>query len=155
MTTTSQILVIGVGNDYGGDDAVGRIVARDLKSIEGDRVRVVEETGEGAALIEAWKRADLVIVVDAVRSFAAPGTIYRFDTETQPIPSRLFCHSTHAFSLAEAIELARALGQLPGKLVVYGIEGKNFEPGAELSIEAKAAVGEVVRRIREELGVSR
>jgi hydrogenase maturation protease len=150
MTTASQILVIGVGNDYSGDDAVGRVVARELKSIEGGSVRVVEESGEGTALIQVWKGTDLVIVVDAVHSGGVPGTIYRFDTEAQPIPTRFFRYSTHAFSVAEAIELARALSQLPAKLVVYGIEGKNFASGAALSSEAAAAVGEVVGRIKEE-----
>lgn len=153
MTTPRQILVIGVGNDYGGDDAVGCIVARELKSIEGDKVRVVEESGEGAALLEAWKGADRVILIDAARSGGVAGTIYRFDSESQPIPSRLFCYSTHAFSVAEAIELARAMDQLPRKLVVYGIEGRNFESGVELSMEAKASVGEVIRRISAELSV--
>ena len=57
MTAPQQKLVIGLGNDYRHDDAVGRVVARRLKAIEGDDVRVVEESGEGAALIEAWKGA--------------------------------------------------------------------------------------------------
>jgi hydrogenase maturation protease len=153
MTTPRQILVIGVGNDYGGDDAVGRIVARELKSIEGDKVRVMEESGEGVALVEAWKGADVVFVVDATHSGGVAGTIYRFDAESQPIPSRLFCYSTHAFSVAEAIELARAMDQLPGKLIVYGIEGRNFESGVELSMEAEASIGEVIRRISAELSV--
>lgn len=151
MTARQQILVIGVGNDCGGDDAAGRVVARRLKAIEGEKVQVIEESGEGAALIAAWQEADIVIVIDAVRSGGMAGTIYRFDAKTQPLPSTLFCYSTHAFCVAEAIELARALDQIPAKLIVYGIEGKNFQLGAELSLEARAAVSEVVRRIGEEL----
>jgi hydrogenase maturation protease len=147
----SLVLVIGVGNDYAGDDAVGRIVARRLTALNGGNIRVVEESGEGAELIEIWRGADFVIVIDAVSSGGAPGTIHCFDTAVQPIPAKFFHHSTHAFSLAEAIGLARALKQLPNKLVVYGIEGKNFESGAELSMEAEAAVDEVIGRIREEL----
>ena len=154
MTTPPQVLVIGVGNDYGGDDAIGHVVARELKTIEGERIRVVEESGEGAALIEAWKGADLVIVIDAVRSGGAVGTIYRFDAQTQSIPGRLFGYSTHAFSVVEAIELARTLNQLPARLIVYGIEGRSFQSGAELSKEVKTAAGEVVQRIGEELRAS-
>src|SRR6516225_3943134 len=109
MTAPRQILVIGLGNDYRGDDAVGRVVARGLKAIGADNVRVVEESGEGAALIQAWKGADFVIVIDAVHSGGAPGSIHRFDAESQPIPSSFFHYSTHAFSIAVAVELARAL----------------------------------------------
>jgi hydrogenase maturation protease len=153
MTTSPQILLIGIGNDYAGDDAVGHVVVRELKTIEGDNLQILEESGEGAGLIEAWKGADLVIIVDAVRSGGIAGTIHRFDAVVQPIPSNIFHYSTHAFSVAEAIELARALHQLPDRLIVYGIEGKNFESGTELSLEAKRAVGEVVHRIRQELKV--
>jgi hydrogenase maturation protease len=56
--------------------------------------------------------------------------------------------------LAEAIGLARALNQLPNKLVIYGIEGKNFESGAVPSMEVRAAIDEVVGRIKEELAVA-
>ena len=151
MKSSPQVLVIGIGNDCASDDAVGRIAARCLTALNSGNIRVVEETGEGAALIEIWRGADFVIVIDAVSSGGVPGTIHRFDTAAQPIPTRFFHHSTHAFSLAEAIGLARALNQLPSKLVVYGIEGKKFESGAVLSMEARTAVDEVVGRIREEL----
>jgi hydrogenase maturation protease len=151
MTASRQILVIGLGNDYRGDDAVGRVVTRRLKAIGADNVRVVEESGEGAALIEAWKGADFVIAIDAAYSGGAPGSIHRFDAESQPIPSSFFHYSTHAFSIAEAVELARALNQLPAKLVVYGIEGKTFDAGAGLSLEVEGAAAELVSWVEEEL----
>jgi len=151
MTAPRRILVIGLGNDYRGDDAVGRVVARRLKAIGGDNVRVVEESGEGVALIEAWKGADFVILIDAVHSGGAAGIIHRFDAEVQPIPGRFFHYSTHAFSVAEAVELARTLNQLPAKLIVYGIEGKTFDSGVGLSLEVEVAAEELLHRVRKEL----
>ena len=151
MTAPRQFLVIGLGNDYRGDDAVGHFIARRLKAIGGDNVIVLEKSGEGAALIEAWKGADFVILIDAVHAGGAAGTIHRFDAAAQPIPSRFFHYSTHAFSVAEAVELARALNQLPAKLIVCGIEGKTFDSGVGLSIEVERAAEEVLRRVREEL----
>lgn len=146
----SHPLVIGLGNDYRRDDAVGRIVARRLKENAGDRFRIAEGSGEGAALIDAWKEADLAIVIDAVHSGARPGTIHRLDATREAIPSNFFHYSTHAFSIAEAIELARALGQLPARLVVYGIEGRNFESGIGLSPEVASAAEETARRVEVE-----
>jgi hydrogenase maturation protease len=151
MTARRLPLVIGLGNEYRGDDAIGRIVARSLKAMARDDVRVVEENGEGAALIEAWKGADFVILVDAVHSGGAAGTIHRFDAVAQPIPGNFFHYSTHAFSLAEAVELARALNQLPRRFVIYGIEGKTFASGVGLSPEVEAAADEVLRSLQEEL----
>ena len=59
--------------------------------------------------MESWKGWDAVVVVDAVRSGAEPGTVCRFDAISQPLPSKIRHGSTHAFSLGEAIELGRAL----------------------------------------------
>lgn len=150
MTAPQQTLVIGLGNDCRGDDAVGRVVARRLKEIEGYNLRVVEESGEAATLIEAWKGTDFIILIDAIHSGGAPGTIYRFDPATRPIRGRFFHHSTHAFGVVEAIELARALDQLPARVILYGIEGKTFESGVGLSVEVERAADAVFRRVREE-----
>jgi hydrogenase maturation protease len=137
-------LLIGVGNEFRRDDGVGLMIARKFKEIKVLKVSVVEETGEGAALMETWKQAREAIVFDAVYSGAAPGTIYQFEAHKQSIPSNYFCHSTHALSVAQAIELSRALGQLPSRLIVFGIEGKNFDAGVGLSVEVEKAVGQVV-----------
>ncbi len=141
-------LIIGIGNPYRRDDGVGIVVARRLAAERLDSTRVIEQSGEGTALMEAWQGAEHVIVVDAVQSGAAPGTIHRLDARARPMPSRFFHYSTHAFSLAEAIELARALDQLPRRLIVYGVEGTDFSAGEGLSPEVAPAVDEVVHRLR-------
>jgi hydrogenase maturation protease len=140
-------LIIGIGNEYRGDDAVGLIVARRLKERLMDSVTVLEQGGDGASLMEAWRGAETVIVIDAVASGAAPGAIHRFDANTLPIPKNAFRCSTHAFGVAEAIELSRALDEFPRSLVIYGIEGKNFAAGVGLSPEVEKAACEAVRQV--------
>jgi len=142
-----RTLIIGLGNEYRGDDAVGLIVARRLREAAPESVRVLEESGEGAALLESWQDADAVILIDAVHSGAKPGTIHRFDAHVQPIARKFFRFSTHAFGVAEAVELARALGRVPPRLIVYGVEGKRFEAGVGLSPDVEAAVQEVAERV--------
>ncbi len=143
----SPIRIIGIGNDYRHDDAAGLIVARRLKEQALDPLTIIEQSGEGAALMESWKNAEAVILIDAVHSGAKPGTIFCFDAIAQPLPTQLFHYSTHAFSLAEAVEMARALNQLPPRLIVYGIEGKNFTSGIGLSSEVNEAAQAVVARV--------
>jgi len=147
MSATAQILVIGVGNDFRRDDGAGRLAARRIKADAGEEIRVIEESGEGAALMAAWRGAELVILIEAVHSGAAPGTVHRLDASAQPIPSNFFHYPTHAFSIAEAVGLARALDQLPPRLIVYGIEGKDFTSGEGLSPEVAAAVEEAAQDI--------
>ena len=146
-------LVIGLGNEYRRDDAVGLLVARRLKEVAPQHVRVVEESGWGTALIDRWKDAEAVILIDAAHSGARPGTVHRLDGHSEPIPSGFFRCSTHAFGVGEAVELARALGRLPRCLVVYGIEGKTFETGLGLSPEIQKAVQQVVECVLRELYV--
>jgi hydrogenase maturation protease len=50
--------------------------------------------------------------------------------------------------LADAIELARALGRLPPRVTVYGIEGERFDTGAPLSDSVAGAIDEVVALAR-------
>lgn len=146
-----KVLVIGIGNPYRSDDAAGLIVARRIKERTPDHVEVIEESGDGAALMEAWKDSDKVVLIDAVSSGQKPGTVYRFDAGTRPIPTKFFHYSTHAFSVVEAVELARAFNRLPAQLIIYGIEGKNYESGFELSPEVESSVKEVVDRVIQEI----
>jgi hydrogenase maturation protease len=150
-SSKNRTLVIGIGNEFRGDDAFGLVVARRLQERRLDHLTVLEQSGEGAALMEAWKGFENVILIDAVQSGAEPGTVFRFEAHTQRIPTQFFHYSTHAFSVAEAIELARALNQLPPRLVVYGIEGRNFETGTELSPTINDGVKRVVERIKQEI----
>lgn len=144
---SQPILIIGIGNEYRSDDAIGLLVARALQTRKLPHASVIEATGEGTALLEAWKGAENVILVDAVTSQVPVGTIYQLDAQSGPLSPGLFALSTHAFSVAQAIELARALGNLPQRLVVYGIEGKQFVAGIGLSPEVERAAHEVIERI--------
>lgn len=50
-----------------------------------------------------------------------------------PIPADSFHYSTHTVSVAEAVEMARVMGRLPDRLLIYGIEGADFGSGDGLS----------------------
>jgi hydrogenase maturation protease len=126
---------------------VGPLIARRVAEQAPGLARVIAESGEGAALLEAWRGAPLVILCDAVQSGAAPGTFHRLEPDRQPVPTGFFRYSTHAFSVAEAIELARALGDLPPRMLVYGIEGADFAAGLALSPAVAGAVDRVVRAV--------
>jgi hydrogenase maturation protease len=148
------MVVVGVGNELRGDDAVGLAVARRLRGRLPDVVELVECEQEPSRLLDAWAGADVAFVVDAAGSGGEPGTIFRFDASAEPVPARVFRSSTHAFGVGEAVELARALGRLPERIVVYGVEGSDFTAGAPLSAEVAAAVELVAARVEEELCTS-
>jgi hydrogenase maturation protease len=143
-----RIITIGIGNPLRGDDSAGLLVARLLRDMGLDSSVILEHSGEGAALMEMWKGARAAILIDAVCSGAAPGAVHRLNPVQKPLPAQMFHSSTHAFSLPDAIEMARALDELPPRLLVFGIEGRNFQAGAELSPEVRAALPEVANQVR-------
>ena len=152
--TEGNVLVIGIGNELRGDDAAGIVVARRIRERHLPGVRVLEHGGEGASLMEAWTGAQSVFIVDTVVSGSAPGAIHRFDAARQRLPAQAFQSSTHAFGLREAVEVARALNLLPTRLVIYGIEGKSFAVGEEISAELEQAATRVSERVLGEVATT-
>jgi hydrogenase maturation protease len=150
--------VIGVGNPWRSDDAAGLLAVRGLRGAMPEGVEVLEREGEPTALIAAWDGADAVWVLDAVASGSPPGTLHRFDASDRELPAKLFGASTHHLGLAEAVELARAVGRLPRRLVVFGIEGASFRAGDELTpavADAAGRAGEaVLAEVRTTSGVA-
>jgi hydrogenase maturation protease len=154
MRTPSKpiLKVIGVGNEWRGDDAAGLLVVRRLQGDPWPQVEIAESRGTVTAVQEAWKGAAGVIVVDAVVSGGTPGTIYRFDARGAGMPAELSRSvSSHGWGVAEAVALGRLFQELPLRLIIYGIEGKTFGPGQEVSLEVAAAIPEATRRIKEEI----
>lgn len=146
----ARILIIGVGNEHRGDDSVGIIAARRLKDLLTGQIAVLELGSEVSRLLELLISRDAAIILDAARSGAPPGTIHRFVVGDNPIPEKLFCYSSHAFSVGEALKLARALQQMPDHVIVYGIEGACFEFGRGLTPEVERALHRVITMVVED-----
>ena len=135
-----MVRIIGIGNEFRGDDAVGLLLAQRLREKLPSTIEVIEHLGDGATLMDAWEGADSIYILDAVRSGSPVGTIHRLDARSQESPTSFFHDSTPAFALAEAVEVARKLDRLPPALFIYGIEGASFDHGAPLSPEVEAAM---------------
>jgi hydrogenase maturation protease len=140
--------VIGVGNEMRGDDGAGVEVVRRLRRASGMAgIDAEEEQSDPTALIERWRDRPGLVIVDAART-AAPGEIQRFDASRHPLPAGVAgSSSTHAIGVAEAIELARALGELPGHVIVFTVGGACFKAGADLSVEVDAALPGLTTRV--------
>lgn len=158
-----QVTVASLGSEYRRDDgagpAVARLVARALPS-----VRLAGPLTDPLDLLGVWDGSDLAVVVDAVRSGARPGsiTVVELDTgcdasrsghpsvgERGPAcgANRPGAASTHGVGLAGVLRLARALGTAPRRVVVVGIEGREFSPGVGLTSAVAAAVGKAAARV--------
>lgn len=137
------MLVIGCGNRDRSDDGAGVMVAERVREL-GVKAEIC--TGESLALIEAWNGADDVVLVDAVETGAPAGKVWLWDGG-QVTTQGSISISTHGCGVLEAIKLARVLDRLPKRLRVFGIEGRLFDFGSEISAEVTCAVEEVVEQI--------
>jgi len=137
-----------LGSRYRGDDAVGPLVADRLREVG---AAVLECGDEPTRLLDAWTGLDLVVIVDAVSSGAPPGTVHRVDPGEGPLPRDLGLASTHAFSVTDALELGRALGQAPRRVIVIGVEGAAFGMGDPLTAAVAAALDGVAESVLAEL----
>ena len=143
-------VIIGAGNNFRKDDGAGLATVTRLRGALPGDIRVLAKEGDFASLLDDWQGAEAVVVIDATSSGSAPGTIQRYDAHERPLPAAFSRSSTHSFGVAEAVELARALGRLPARVVVFGVEGRDFAPGEGLSPDVDAAVDEIVRRVTQE-----
>jgi hydrogenase maturation protease len=147
--TVRSVRIIGVGSPSG-DDWVGWELAERLRASAvlaawGERVTVSLHDRPGAALLQAWRGSGLVILLDAVRSEAAPGTVHRLDTaQLSARPRQL---STHGFGVAEAVQLAAVLDALPESLIFFGVEASPAHGDMCLSEAVHAALPALVGEI--------
>jgi hydrogenase maturation protease len=145
------IKVIGIGNRDRGDDAAGLVVTDRLLNAVPDGVSVLQVSGDPIAALENIGSADGVVIVDAMAAAGSPGTVRRFlgtdGSELESYRGR----SSHGLGVGDVIRLAAALGSLPERTVVYGIEGQDFQPGHGLTRPVTEAIPSVVARILEEV----
>jgi hydrogenase maturation protease len=155
----STVLVVGLGSPDRGDDAVGPAVARAVAARGLRGVRVLEHE-DPTDLIALWAGCDAVVVVDAVRTGAAAGTVSVLETGSgrPPLPDSAWAGAgrggTHALGLASAVELARALRRLPERVTVVGVEAAGFAHAAPLSPAVAAAVPRAVAAVVEAAGAA-
>lgn len=146
---TLDALVIGLGSPDRGDDAVGAVVAERVRDMVGDGVQVSTRE-DPTVLVHAWKDHPMVVLIDSMLSGVPAGTVTvrHAGTRDAPLPTHAFAAAgrggSHAFGLAGAVELSRALGTLPEHVVIVGVEAATFNHGpmsaaVEASIDAAAA----------------
>lgn len=148
---SGPIRVIGIGNAWRGDDAVGLLAARRLREQLNASVEVLEAEGDGLALLDLMEGVDQVVLIDAVKGGGRPGAIVRLDLSVESRWGTLASCSTHAMGIAEAIDLARVLGRLPKGMILYGVEIESLESGEALSASVRSGLDVVVEQVYQEV----
>lgn len=162
-------VLVGIGSPDRGDDAIGpAVVGLIAEWVAGGSLGVttpghrpfvlpagtqVLSRADPSRLVEAITGADLAVIVDAVRTGAPAGTVHVIEVGTdQPALPNDPLPGTHGIGVAEALALARVLDRLPPRVVVVGVEGRQFTLGASPSDAVRAALLPAARAALHALG---
>jgi hydrogenase maturation protease len=156
-----KILVAGIGNIFLGDDAFGVEVARRFAERPLPEGVTVVDFGIRSydlayALMEDW---ELVILIDALPRGGQPGTLYLLEPELDGKDESPISIDAHTMNPVSVLQMVRALGGKPGRMLVAGCEPESIEPQSEgligLSAAVSATVDEAVRMIEDVINRAR
>jgi hydrogenase maturation protease len=153
------MLVLGIGNSMRGDDGVGPAVAARVAGLGLPGVEVVTD-GEPTSLLDHLGQPsppDVVVVVDATAPGPEPGRVRVHQVGPERLVRPGPASGSHGLGVADVVELARALGLLPGRLTLVGVEAESMRLGEGLSEAVRRSVGDAVRAVaamRDTLGES-
>ncbi len=145
--------IIGCGNLNRSDDGVGVVIAQqlaaDLDPSLADKVRVYDAGTDGMGVMFKARGASALVIVDASRSGAAPGSVYEVpgeELERRPEPSL----NLHDFRWDNALFVGRKLygDSFPQDVTVYLIEAESLDLGLELTPVVRQAAETVTRKIQ-------
>ncbi len=150
----AKTLVIGLGNPLVTDDSVGLRVAAAVRHILGDRpdVDVAEDYWGGLRLMERLIGYERAIIIDAIVTGAAPGTIHRLKPGDLPTQHSA---SAHDVNLPTALEFGRKAGaQLPQTedILLVAVEAADILTfGQRCTVAVEAAIPAAVEVVLQEL----
>lgn len=142
----AQTRVIGLGNEWAGDDAVGLKVVEALMPVKSAVFDVQVQGVPDERMLDGLRADDLLIVVDACVGGGIPGTIYELTPEQLP-PDLMRHGSTHGLGLQHWLTMAETLHGIRCRVLVYAIEIGRCDMGAGLLSEVAGAAEEVADRI--------
>ena len=142
-----RTLVLGLGNEYAGDDAVGVLAVRALRGKLAGGADVVESAASGLALLEVFAGYDRAVIADSIRTGRSPaGTIVEVRLADLGLAT---APSLHQAGIPELAAVARRLGMgFPDRTRVLAVEVAGpLMFGAPLSKPVAAAVAPLGRRV--------
>jgi hydrogenase maturation protease len=147
-----RAVVLGIGNTILTDEAAG---VRAVEALEKafkipDDVLLIDGGTSGMEMIEDLSNLDLLIVLDVVKTGAAPGTLVKIAGDEIPIFFRSKL-SPHQIALPDVLASLELLDAIPKEIIVLGVEPISLELGMEMTPTVAAQIPGLMRMAADEL----
>ena len=136
-----RAVVLGIGNTILSDEAAG---VRAVEALERayrmpDDVLVIDGGTSGMEMIEDLSNLDFLIVLDVVKTGAAPGMVVKIAGDEIPV---FFRHklSPHQIALPDVLASLELLDTMPKEIIVLGVEPITLELGMDMTPTVAAKV---------------
>ena len=138
-------VVLGIGNTILSDEAAG---VRAVEALEKAfrmpaNVLVIDGGTSGMEMIEDLSNVDLLVVIDVVKTGAAPGTVVRIAGADIPVFFRNKL-SPHQIGLPDVLASLELLDAIPKEIVVLGVEPISLELGMDMTPTVAATIPQLV-----------
>ncbi|MEG3640838.1 HyaD/HybD family hydrogenase maturation endopeptidase [Magnetococcus sp. PR-3] len=147
--TAEQTLILGIGNTIQKDEGVGVLAVRALESLLSDcpYLSFIDGGTIGFALSPQVEAAKRLVVLDASKFRAQPGTVKVWHNEGIDELFRIRKGSVHELGLLDLLDMARLAGSLPQDRALVAVEPHTIEMGEGLTPAVEAAMPQILREV--------
>lgn len=147
-----RAVVLGIGNIILSDEGAG---VRAVEALERgwklpENVLAIDGGTSGMEMIEDLSNLDFLIILDVVKTGAAPGTVVRIAGDEIPVFFRKKL-SPHQIALPDVLASLELLDAMPKEIVVLGVEFISLELGMEMTPTVAEKVPVLAAMAAEEL----
>jgi hydrogenase maturation protease len=154
MKTDKNILILGIGNIILKDEGVGvRVAERMMRMSLPPNVEVLDGGIKGLDLLDFIEDREKVIVVDAVKAGAPPGTLFRF-TDKDLAAKKGVIRSAHGIDFSDVVAIAHFTFTNPPEIIFLGIEPESLDASMELSPLMEKNIPVLINLVMKEIGLS-
>lgn len=151
-----RTVIVGVGNEFRSDDAVGLLCIRKLREILNKRTNNIflfENNGNLLNLLTFVEPTDRFFLIDAAQSsnLNDVGKIIKITLDAIEKLEEINLYSSHSINIREFLILAQTLNRLPKYGSIIVIFSNNFKFGTELSNNVKMAMNSVIDMMLNEI----
>ena len=150
ISSKGKIVLLGIGNSYMHDDAIGPRVLEELRKLKvSDKVLLFDYRSLDLALLGYFKDSSRIVIVDALKAGMDPGTVSKYVVSSTN-DSSSNTPGLHELELHDIVDLASQTG-VTCPIVVVGVEPKDCSLGEGLSAEVEESLPNVINEVLIEL----